>query len=50
MSDDELNAFFRVVDVDEDGRISYTELLEALTMVPNYFNRSYELDNEVRKS
>jgi hypothetical protein len=33
-----LLAFFRVVDLDEDGRISYTELLEAITLVPNYFS------------
>lgn len=38
LSYDELLAFFRVVDTDEDGRISYSELLEAITFVPNYFN------------
>ena len=34
---DELWAFFRVVDTDEDGKISYSELLEAITFVPNFF-------------
>lgn len=38
LSSDELFAFFRVVDLDEDGRISYTELLEAITSCPNYFS------------
>jgi Ca2+-binding EF-hand superfamily protein len=38
LSYDELWAFFRVVDADEDGRISYSELLEAITLVPNYFS------------
>lgn len=38
ISYDELQAFFRVVDSDEDGRISYSELLEAITFVPNYFS------------
>ncbi len=37
MSFDEGLAFFRVVDTDEDGKISYAELLEALTLVPDYF-------------
>jgi Ca2+-binding EF-hand superfamily protein len=37
LSFDELQAFFRVVDSDEDGRISYSELLEALTFVPDFF-------------
>ena len=42
LSYDELQAFFRVVDTDEDGRISYGELLEAITFVPNYFNLSLD--------
>lgn len=45
LSYDELNAFFRVVDRDEDGRISYSELLESITFVPNYFNLSSEIDH-----
>jgi Ca2+-binding EF-hand superfamily protein len=40
VSFDELSAFFRVVDADEDGRITYSELLEAVTFVPNYFGGS----------
>lgn len=47
MSSDELLAFYRVVDLDEDGRISYSELLEAVTLVPNYFSRP---SNNVAKS
>ena len=48
MSNDELSAFFRVVDLDEDGRISYTELLEAITLVPNYFNRDQDYGDQFR--
>ncbi len=50
---DELWAFFRVVDTDEDGRISYSELLEAITFVPNYFSqelRRSALESQLRQS
>lgn len=30
LSTDEILAFFRVVDLDEDGHISYPELIEAI--------------------
>ena len=42
-------AFFRVVDRDQDGRISYSELLESITFVPNYFDLSSEID-QLRRS
>lgn len=52
LSYDELCAFFRVVDTDEDGKISYSELLEAITFVPNFFSqelkRSALIENELR--
>lgn len=38
LSIDELEAFFRVVDRDEDGKITYSELLEAITFVPDFFS------------
>lgn len=56
MSFDELSAFFRVVDTDEDGKISYSELLEAITFLPNYFggnedlNKSRERLEELKRS
>jgi Ca2+-binding EF-hand superfamily protein len=49
LSRDEAIAFFRVVDTDEDGRITYSELLEALTMVPDFFKSSV-IVQELRKS
>lgn len=39
LSDEEIEAFFRVVDKDEDGRISYSEYVDAI--LPNEpYNRS----------
>lgn len=33
LGDEDLNAFFRAVDSDEDGRISYAELVEAVHLM-----------------
>jgi Ca2+-binding EF-hand superfamily protein len=42
-------AFFRVVDLDEDGKISYSELLEAITYKPIFFSRDQEFREEFRR-
>ena len=49
---DDIEAFFRSVDLDEDGRISYNELVEAVhLMEPLTYDYSPIEDNcsEIRK-
>ena len=56
LTNDELVAFFKGVDLDEDGRISYHELIEAVHLMEplNYFSdviiRASEMEKAVERS
>lgn len=53
MNDKEINAFFRMVDLDEDNRITYSELVEAVHLMeplPYEFTMPTMLDTEIRRA
>ncbi len=43
LSEEEINAFFRVCDLDEDGKISYSEFVEAILPFEPYNRRTLAL-------
>ena len=49
---DDLEAFFRSVDLDEDGRISYSELVEAVHLMeplPYDYSPVVDTSSEIRR-